>query len=49
LTNTLNCRIHSIECTITSEFNEAQVKFAASMFKARALENDSLATRAYAS
>jgi hypothetical protein len=49
LTNTLNCRIHSIECTITSEFNEAQVKFAASMFKARALENDSLPTRAYAS
>lgn len=49
LTNTLNCRIHSVECTISSEFNEAQVKLAESMFKGRAIENDSLATRAYAS
>ena len=46
LTNTLNCRIHSLDCTITAEFNEAQVKLSESMFKARAIENHSLVSKA---
>jgi len=47
LTNTLNCRINSVDCTITSEFNEAQVKLAETMFQARAGENERL--KAFAS
>jgi hypothetical protein len=47
LTNTLNCRINSVECTISSEFNEIQVKLAESMFQARPIENERL--KAYAS
>jgi hypothetical protein len=47
LTNTLNCSINSVECTISSEFNEIQVKLAESMFQARPIENERL--KAYAS
>jgi len=48
LTNTLNCRIHSLDCTITAEFNESQVKLSEAMFKARTLEKDGLVNRAAA-
>jgi len=41
LTNTLNCKIHSVDCTITSAFNEIQVKLAESMFQARVFEDSS--------
>ncbi len=39
ITNTLNCKIHSVDCTITANFNEIQIKLAETGFNARVFEN----------
>jgi len=39
MTNTTNCKINSVQLTITAEFNQAQIELAVSKFEAVVIED----------